>query len=218
MTCNSSATNHLLQRVRDHDPPALAELFARHRERLRRMVRLRLDRRLRGRIDSSSVLQQVYLDVGRRMGEYLADRLQSFFLWLRQLTGQRIHALHRQHLGEKVWDAGQELSLYRGALPQVSSVALAAQLLGDRAGSQSAARADLLLRLQDALNGMDPFDREVLALCHFEELSEEEMAAVLGIDRAAATTHYVRALKRLREILNGIPGFFESQRRNREVP
>jgi RNA polymerase sigma-70 factor (ECF subfamily) len=217
--CNSSGTNRLLDRVRHQDEPAFAELFARHRERLRKMVRLRLDRRLRGRFDSSTVLRQVEHNAWRRIGEYRADQTSSpaapssraagdatgsFFLWLRLLTGQVIQALHRDHLETQAWE---ELSLYRGALPEVNSVALAAQLMGHRDPSQTTTRADMLLRLQDALNSMDALDREVLALCHFEELSDEETAAVLGISKAAATERYVQALKRLKEILKSIPGF-----------
>lgn len=207
---NSTATNQLLQHAGD-GPQVLADLFARHRDRLRRMVRLRLDRRLRGRFDSAAVLQQVYLDVGRRLGEYRAGPPRPFFLWLRDVAGERLEALHQQHLGDRA-DAGRELALCRGAMPAVNSVALAAQLLGDRAADPAAARADLLLRLEQALNGLDPLDREVLALCHFEELSNDEAAAVLGLDESATSHHYVRALKRLREILRGIPGFFGSRR------
>jgi RNA polymerase sigma-70 factor (ECF subfamily) len=183
-TCNSSHTLRLLQRPVDRDPQALAELFARHRERLRKMVRLRLSHRLRNRFDSSSVLQQVYLDVTRRVGEYLARPEQPFFLWLRAVAGQRLSELHRQYLGPG--EQPHELTLYRGALPAVNSVSLAAQLLGDRASAPGALRAEMMIRLQDALNGMDPLDREVLALCHFEELTDDETAAVLGIDKAAA--------------------------------
>ena len=209
VTFNSSQTNRLLKRVRDRDQEAFGDLFARHRERLRKLVRLRMDRRLRGRISSSAVLEQVAAEAGRRLGEYLADASQTVFLWLRRLTGERLQALHQHHLSAQSWDAGQELSLYRGAMPLVHSGSLAAQLLGDRAANQSAIRADLLLRLQDALNSMDSFDREILALCHFEELTDEETAAVLGIEKVAATNHYVTALKRLKEILKSIPGFFE---------
>jgi RNA polymerase sigma-70 factor (ECF subfamily) len=92
-------------------------------------------------------------------------------------------------------------------LPAVQPAGLAAQLLGGRA-ADPAARAGLLLRLQEALNGMDPLDREALALCHFEDLSEDETAAALGMDRAAATAQYLRALGRLNAILKSIPGFF----------
>src|SRR5262245_18444298 len=174
------------------------------------MVRLRLDRRLQRRVDPSHVLQEAYLDASRRAPEYaLAPDLQ-FFLWLRLLTGQRLLMVHRQHLGAKMRDAGQEVSLYRGALPQASSVSLAAQLLGRLTSpSLAAQRAEMQLRLQEALNGMDPLDREVLTLRHFEELSNSETARVLGLQKSAASNRYVRALKRLKEVLSGIPGFLD---------
>src|SRR4051794_2354022 len=89
-TGNSSGTNRLLQRVLDQDSRALAELFARHQERLRQMVRLRLDRRLRGKVTSSIVLQEVYVEACRRIGDYLANPTLPIFLWLRRLTGERI--------------------------------------------------------------------------------------------------------------------------------
>lgn len=205
---NASPTSVLLRRAGEHDPLAVAELMARYRERLRTMVRLRLDRRLRGRFASRTILQDVFDDCARRIDEYFANPSSSFFLWLRQRVGQYLQAIHRQHLGAAA-DAGQELSLYRGALPEVNSMSLAAQLVGDRPAHQAATRADMLLRLQDALNGMAPMEREVLALYHFEELNDEESAAVLGIDQPTAMLRYVRALKRLKEILNGIPGFFD---------
>jgi RNA polymerase sigma-70 factor (ECF subfamily) len=195
--------------VSSHDGQALDELFGLHRERLRKMIRLRLDRRLRDRFSSSAVLQEVYRDACKNVGEYLANPRQSVFLWFRQLTGERIQALHRQYLATRVLDGGQEFSIYRGAHPEVNSVSLAAQLIGNRAINQSAVRADLLLRLQDALNSMDPFDREILGMCHFEELRDAEVAAILGIDKTAATLGYVKALKRLKEILKSVPGFFD---------
>src|SRR5438093_11441136 len=117
-----SDTDDLIARVRAGDQQALAELFNRYRERLRRMVRLRLDRRLQGRLDPSDVLQEAYLDVARRAPEYAANPTLPVFLWLRLLTGQKLLALHRHHLGTQMRDAGQEVSLYRGALPQASSV------------------------------------------------------------------------------------------------
>jgi RNA polymerase sigma-70 factor (ECF subfamily) len=206
VTCNSSQTNRLLQRPLDRDQQALADLFGRHRERLRKMIRLRLDRRLRARFDSTTVLQQVFPEVQRRIGEYQGGPPGSFFLWLRQVTARHIADLHRQYLGVEAATAGQEILLTRGALPGVTPAALAAQGRGDR---PAVGRADLMLRLQEALNGLAPGDREVLALCHFEDLTEEETAAVLGIDRAVASLQYLRALKRLKEILNAIPGFFD---------
>jgi RNA polymerase sigma-70 factor (ECF subfamily) len=207
---DSGTTEALLRRVRAGDEQALAELFALYRDRLRQMVRLRLDRRLQGRIDPSDVLQEAYLDVSRRVAEYLAHPPAPFFLWLRFLTGQRLLAIHRRHLGAQMRDAGQEVSLHRGALPPATSASLAAQLLGRLTSpTQAAARAEMQVRLQEALNAMDPIDREVLVLRHFEELSNNETAAVLGIQKAAASNRYMRALKRLKDILSGMPGFFD---------
>jgi RNA polymerase sigma-70 factor (ECF subfamily) len=124
------------------------------------------------------------------------------------LTGQRLLALHRQHLGARMRDAGQEIALPHGPMPQAASESLAAQLLGHLTSpSEAAIRAELQFRLQEALNQMDPVDREVLVLRHFEELSNQETAAVLGLQKAAASNRYVRALKRLRVILSGMPGF-----------
>ncbi len=200
----------LVRRLAEGDQQALAEAFARYRARLRRMVRLRLDRRLQGRVDPSDVLQEAYLDVAHRAPEYAANPTMPFFLWLRFLTGQRLLIVHRQHLGTKMRDAGQEVSLYHGALPQASSVSLAAQLLGRiTSPSLAAVRAEVQLRLQEALNLMDPLDREVLALRHFEELSNNETAQVLGIQKSAASNRYIRALKRLKEVLSTMPGFFD---------
>src|SRR5262249_56690789 len=104
----------LLDRALGGDPGALAELFERHRSRQEQMVRLRLDRRLQGRLDPADVIQESYLDVTRRFGEYRAGSPLPFFLWVRLLTGQRLIDLHRQHLGTKMRDAGLEVSLYRG--------------------------------------------------------------------------------------------------------
>jgi RNA polymerase sigma-70 factor (ECF subfamily) len=114
---------------------------------------------------------------------------------------------HRKHLGAAARDAGREISLYRGALPETSSAALAAHLLGRLSTpSQAAIRAERKIRLQEALDSLDPVDREVLALRHFEELSNTEAAAVLGLDKSAASKRYARALIRLKEILASMPG------------
>ena len=135
------------------------------------------------------------------------------FLWLRLVTGQRLMRVHRQHLGAALRDAGREVSLYRGALPQASSVSLAAQLLGRfTTASQAVIRAEVQLQLQAALNGMEPIDREIIALRHFEELSNAEAAEVLGLDPSAASKRYVRALKRLQAILQNVPGLFDRER------
>ena len=208
MTEDSSDVQELTRRLGEGDQSALAELFLCYRERLRRMVRLRLDRRLQGRVDPSDVLQEAYLDFSERAGAYAADPNMPLFLWLRFLTGQRLQVIHRKHLGTKMRDAGQEVSLYRGPLPQASSVSLAEQLLGHLTSpSHAAARAEMQVRLQGALNRMDALDREVLVLRHFEELSNGETARALGLEKSAASNRYIRALKRLKRVLSTMPGF-----------
>lgn len=208
MTGNPNDLSDLLRRIAAGDNRATAELFTLYRERLRLMVRLRLDRRLQGRIDPSDVLQDAYLDIARRAPEYSANPMMSPYLWLRFLTGQRLMQLHRRHLGAQIRDAGQEVSLFQGALPQASSISLANQLLGRLTSpTQAAVRAELQLRVQEALNAMDELDREVLTLRHFEMLSNAETAAVLGIRKSAASNRYVRALRRLKDILGPLPGW-----------
>ena len=207
MTSDSGLSDELLRRAGVGDPHALAELFARYRDRLRRMVRLRMDRRLRGRVDPSDILQEAQLEILRRAAEYAADPRLPPFLWLRLITGQRLAALHRRHLGAKMRSAGQEIALHRGPMPQATSASLAEMLLGRLTSpTQAARRAEVRLLLQEALNGMDPLDREVLTLRHFEELSNAEVAQVLGLSKTAASNRYIRALERLREALAGIPG------------
>jgi RNA polymerase sigma-70 factor (ECF subfamily) len=199
-----------LARARAGDPEALGQLFLHFRDRLRKMVRLRLDRRLAGRVDPSDVLQEAFLDLSRRFPEYVANPAVPFYLWLRALTGQRLIDLHRQHLGAQMRDASQEVSLHRGGLPQASSEYLAEQLLGRMTSpTQAAIRAEMQIRLQEALNSMEPLDREVVVLRHFEELTNNETAEVLGIDRSAASKRYVRAIRKLKAILDAVPGFFD---------
>jgi len=210
MASEPSDLVELHRRIERGDESALLDLFTRHRDRLKRMVKLRLDRRLQGRIDPSDVLQEASIDVVRRAREYLASPSMPVFLWLRWITGERLLSLHRRHLGSKVRDAGLEVSLHYGALPQATSVSLAAMLLGRLTSpTRAAQRAELQLRLQDALNAMDPVDREILTLRHFEDLNNNETAQVLGISKTAASNRYIRALKRLKDALAGMQGFFD---------
>lgn len=175
------------------------------------MVALRLDRRLQGRIDPSDVLQEAFIDATQRRAEFEQSPAMPFFLWLRFLTGQKLMEIHRRHLGAQMRNAGREVSLYRGRLPETTSAALAAQLLGKQTSPSAAAiRAETKIRLQEALNGMEALDREVLALRHFEQLTNRETAQILEIEPAAASKRYVRALHKLKEVLAGMPGLGES--------
>src|SRR5262245_12645734 len=207
MNADTRTNEELLDAARHGDEDALAVLVERHRERLERMVSLRMDRRLQGRVDPADVVQDAYLTVRGKLPQYVADPRLPFYLWLRLEVGQKLVDVHRFHLGAQMRDAGQEVSLHRGALPQVTSLSLAEHLLGKlTSASRAAMRAELKVRVQEALNSMDPNDREVLILRHFEDLSNSEAAQVLGIKPTAAVNRHVRALKRLKDVFQAMPG------------
>ena len=183
--------------------PMCRRLFDRYKERLRRTVRLRLDRRLTGIVDFSGVLKMAREEAERLSGQPAAAPASSF-LALRQIVGEVLSRIHHERLGP---DVRGDISLYRGALPEATSVSLAAHLLGKGHEDQAAARAEQRLLLQETLNGMDAIDREVLTLRHCEQLSNEETATVLNISPAEASEAYVRALKRISIIMASVPPF-----------
>lgn len=203
-----SQVERLVRAAQDGNLQARTELFERFRSPLHRMVTLRLDRRLQGRVDPSDVLQEAFLNYSRRISEYADHRPDYFFVWLRTVAVQTLIDLHREHLGAQKREADQEVSLFRGALPQASTDSLAQHLLGRLTSpSNAAVRAELQVRLQEVINSLEPLDREILVLRHFEELSNGEAAAALGLSKTAASNRYIRALDRLREALDGIAGF-----------
>jgi RNA polymerase sigma-70 factor, ECF subfamily len=207
MAENSSDTNRMLQCVADGDRESWGALLTRHEAKLQRMVAFRLDQRLQGRIDPRDVIQEAFLEASKRRSEYLRQPALPFFLWLRGVVGNKLRELHRHHLATQMRDAGREVSLYRGTMPEASSAALADQLLGHATRPiEAAIRAEMKIRLQEALNVMDPIDREIVALRHFEQLTPAETAQVLGIKEKAAGMRYLRALKRLKDILTSLPG------------
>jgi RNA polymerase sigma-70 factor (ECF subfamily) len=188
-------------RLIDEGPDALADLFSGYRERLERMVSFRLDPRLRGRVEPSDVLQEAYIEIARRMGDYAANPTVSFFVWVRQLTLQTLVDIHRRHFREKR-DPTLEVRLGRRTALSGTSDSIARVLLDQRTSpSQAAARAEEAEILRLALDSMDEIDREVLALRHFEQLGNGEVAEVLGLSVTAASNRYVRAMTRLGAIL-----------------
>jgi RNA polymerase sigma-70 factor (ECF subfamily) len=203
-------SERLLEKAAAGDQDAWSCLLARHRQRLHSMVSLRLDPRLAGRIDPSDVLQEAFLAATLQLRDFAAQRSMPVFLWLRLVAGQKLAGLHRHHLGKQMRNAGREVSLYQGALPEASSAALAARLVGhDTAPSEAAVKAELVLRLETALNTIDALDREVLVLRHFEQLTNSEAAQVLNLQESAASKRYIRALQRLKDILKSMPGGYE---------
>lgn len=203
-----TGTNHpevdaLIGRALGGDEAAFAELFERFRPRLRRMIETRLDRRLRGRVDVSDVLQDAYLRLSDRLESYRALTPLPFFVWLRFVAGECLQGVHRHHLGAARRDAAVEVSLYQGPMPLTDSFSLAAQLIGKQTtASQKLMRAEAQIQLQEAINALEPIDREILVLRHFEGLSNAETSQTLGITESAASSRFYRALRRLKEMLD----------------
>ncbi|MCA9194388.1 MAG: sigma-70 family RNA polymerase sigma factor [Planctomycetales bacterium] len=183
-------------------PCELERLFAENRHRLKRMVGLRMDRRLQGRVDPSDVVQEAYVDALARFPQYCAERQVPPFIWLRFIVGQKLLQLARTHLGAQKRSASREVSLFAGSAPEATSASLADQLMGKRTSpSNACARAELKIRVENSLACLEEIDREVLALRHFEQLTNAEAAQLLSITEAACYKRYVRALRRLKEVM-----------------
>jgi RNA polymerase sigma-70 factor, ECF subfamily len=211
MTGTNDGHDELESRLRRGDAEALGELFSLHRPRLWRTVNFRLGGRLAGRVDPDDVLQEAYLVAAQRIEHYGRDWSASPFLWLRMIVLQVLIDVHRRHLGAQKRDAGKELPIFE-QYPQATSASMAIHLAGDwTSPSQAAIRGESLDIVERAIAAMDPIDQEILALRHFEELSNSEVAEVLSIQPKAASIRYIRALKRLKEILSTVPGLLDGQ-------
>lgn len=201
----------LLDRAAGGDVEAWGALLAQHQQRLLSVVSFRLDAQLRGRIDAADVVQETFIAATARRAEFFRQSVQPLFLWLRWMVGNKLLELHRHHLGAQMRDARREV--HSGCLPagegrdDDTRAALVERLTGGATGpATAAARAEVKARLNEALGQMDPIDREVLALRHYEQLTSAEAAQVLGIQERAAAKRYLRALERLREMLSDMPG------------
>src|SRR5262249_1799150 len=162
--------------------------------------------RLSGRVDPDDILQEAFLDVAQRIEEFLDEPSVPFYIWVRFLTAQRLLMVQRNHLGAQRRDASREVPLPPAGLTPVRSESMGGAFVSPLTSpSQAAMRQELQARLREALDALDPLDREVLALRHFEELSNHETAQVLGISRDAASKRHIRALKRLKELLAHLP-------------
>ncbi len=209
MTSPTDVEASLLEQLTGGDHSVLGDLFALHRDRLWRMVNFRFDRRLGSRLDADDILQEAYVDASTRIEHYTQDPTRSFYIWLRLIVTQTMVDTHRRHMGTQKRDVRREQKK-QPAYPEATSISLARRLVGSVATpSQAAVKAEALQQLEQALEQMDPIDQEVLALRHFEELTNAEVAEVLGIQQKAASIRYVRAIARLKEVLAKIPGFFD---------
>ena len=203
---DSSHTEKLLEQVQGGDRHAFDQLFASHRAYLRQIVELRLDPRLRARVDPSDVVQEAHLEAFRRLSAYLRQRPMPFRLWLRQIAYDRTLKARRRHLGAARRAVTSELPL-----PEQSSLVLARQLFsGGSTPSQQLDRRELAQRLRQAMAQLPGADREVILMRHFEGLSNPEAGCLLGIDAATVSERHGRAMLRLHRILFS-GGLTESQ-------
>ncbi len=194
-------TDELLRRAEHGDGQARQAVLVRHRERLKQMIAIRLDRRLAARIDPSDVVQDVLLDAARELDDYLRQRPVPFYPWLRQLAWDRLIELHRRHLHAQRRSVKREEPL-APHLSDESAMQLADRVLARQSSpSDRAVRSELRARVRAALDRLGERDREVLVLRHLEHLSTREIAAVLGIREGAVKTRHLRALERLRMLL-----------------
>jgi RNA polymerase sigma-70 factor, ECF subfamily len=200
-------------RLTEHAPQVLAEEFSRHRDRLWRMVDFRLDPALAGRVDPDDVLQEAWLAAAQRVEHFIENKSLSMFMWLRLIVGQTLVDLQRRHLGAKMRDAYREQSIHHTGLSRTTAVSLVARLLGTYTSpSQAVVRDERARQLRESIDSMDEMDREILVMRHFEELTNGEVAQALGIQETAASNRYVRAMRRLRAILDALPDFSEHSR------
>jgi RNA polymerase sigma-70 factor, ECF subfamily len=194
--------SHLVDRVVQGDQDALAVLFSRHRDRLWRMVTFRMDPRLHGRVDADDVLQEAWLAIIQRIDHFLQDASRSIFVWFRLIACQTLVDIHRRHLQTQKRNAAAEFSIDRGWASSSTSVSLSFHLMGQLTSpSQAAVREEVSEHLRSALASMNEIDREVLALRHFEQITNRETAQILGISEQAASDRYLRALGRLKTVL-----------------
>lgn len=201
MNDKSRDLSELLQRAARGDARAFADLMARHEGLLRRAVAWRLDRRLAPRLDVSDVVQETTIEAARRLSDYIQRPAMPFSLWLRWLAREKLLQLHRQHLHTDKRAVSRETPL----LPVDSSAALVRGLLGrEPSPSRAAAQAELAEALRRALGQLDDDERDLILWRHFEQLTNVEIAQLLGVTPAAAGKRYIRALERLQGLLKGL--------------
>jgi RNA polymerase sigma-70 factor, ECF subfamily len=197
-------TQVLLDRVRDGDKAAINGLLARHREAIKRMIDRRMDRVVQHRVDASDIVQDVMLEANRRLGDYLANPTMPFQLWLRHMARDRLIDAHRRHRVAANRSVDREVSLPAGGTDDRSAADVVAGI-ADRELTPAAAATwhELERRFAAAVERLEEDDRQIVLLRHFEHLSTADAAAALGLSKPAAGMRYLRAMRRLRLLLEG---------------
>ena len=195
-------TQDLLKDVENGDPSAVNRLLDRHREAVRRMVQMRLDQAVARRVDASDVVQDVLLEASQRLSDYIRSPSMPFHLWLRQLAKDRIIDMHRRHRAAQRRSVDREQNMSSFASDDQSAADLTALLRdAELTPAASALRKEMEERFVLALDQLDESDREIVIMRHFEHLGNGEVAEALGLSAPAAGMRYLRAIRRLRELL-----------------
>jgi RNA polymerase sigma-70 factor (ECF subfamily) len=198
---NTTETQELLAGAGNGESAAVNQLLDRHREALRNMIKARMDQKLARRVDASDVVQDVLLEASQRLADYIRDPKLPFGLWLRQMAQDRIIDLHRRHRVARRRSLDREQQ-GAPAMGDKSSLELAAQLRDPELTPAAATlRKELHQRFVEAIDLLEDEDREILLMRHFEQLGNSEVAELLGLSQPAAGMRYLRALRRLREVL-----------------
>ena len=197
-------TQVLLDRVRDGDQAAVNGLLARHREAIKRMIDRRMDRVVQHRVDASDIVQDVMLEANRRLGDYLANPTMPFQLWLRHMARDRLIDAHRRHRVASNRSVDREVSVPQPGVNDRSADDVVAGI-ADRELTPAAAATwhELERRFAAAVEQLEEADRQIVLLRHFEHLSTADAAAALGLSKPAAGMRYLRAMRRLRVLLDG---------------
>ena len=207
---DSTETHELLIRAEGGEHSAVNLLMERHRQSLRQMVQLRMDRVISQRVDASDIVQEVLLEASQRLTDYMKDPRLPFHLWLRQLAKDQLIDTHRRHRVAQRRSADREQSLVQGGDGDRSSLDLVAQLRDHELTPAAATlRKEFQQRFYQALAQLEEDDREIVLMRHIEQLSNSEVAQALGLSQPAAGMRHLRALRRLREILGeatSLPG------------
>jgi RNA polymerase sigma-70 factor (ECF subfamily) len=199
---DSPVTQELLAKAKQGEPAAVDQLLARHREPVRRMIDMRLDRAIARRVDASDIAQEVLLEASRRLRDYLRQPDMPFHLWLRHIARDHLIDAHRRHRVAKRRTVDRERPIQSGPADR-SSVELIAELIDRELTPATAAlRKELHDRFQLVLADLDEDDREIILMRHFEQLSNQEVAAALGLTEPAASMRHLRALRKMRELLD----------------
>ncbi len=204
-------TEQLIAKAKDGDSSAVNQLMDRHRNSLRQLIRMRLDHKIQKRVDVSDVLQDVLIEANRRLQRYLDEPIMPFHLWLRQIAKDRIIDAHRRHRvsAKRSVDREQQLAAPRGY--DQSSIQLAS-ILGDSKLTPAAAalQKEMAIKVEASISLLEEKDSEIIIMRHYEQLSNQEIGQILGLTEPAASMRYLRAIRRLKLVLQGSSQISES--------